>query len=128
RNGRGADEGWPTLTVEVLMTARVCAGLLLLTSIAPAAAQSAPRHATIVYAVGREPTMPIPLFTSMFTENEDLADQLFLHLAVFKPGAQVTGDNALAPSLAKSWHRVDPVTLVFDLDHRARWQDGTPVS
>jgi len=110
------------------MTARVSAGLLLLTIITPAAAQSVPRHATIVYAVGREPTMPIPLFTAMFTENEDLADQMFLHLAVFKPGAQVTGDNALAPALAKSWHRIDPLTLVFDLDHRARWQDGTPVS
>jgi peptide/nickel transport system substrate-binding protein len=110
------------------MNARLSAGLLLLAGVAPSAAQSAPRHATVVYAVGREPTMPIPLFTSMFSENEDLADQIFLHLAVFKPGAQVTGDNALAPALAKSWHRTDPLTLVFDLDRRARWQDGTPVS
>ena len=106
----------------------ISAGLLIFAGIAPAGAQSAPRHATVVYAVGREPTMPIPLFTSSFTENEDLADQLFLHLAVFKPGAQVTGDNALAPALAKSWHRVDPLTLVFDLDRRARWQDGAPVT
>ena len=96
--------------------------------VAPVAAQRAPAHATVVYAVGREPTMPIPLFTSNFLENEDLADQLFLHLAVFKPGAQVSGDNALAPALAKAWHRVDPLTLVFDLDRRARWQDGTPVT
>ena len=111
------------------MTARVSAGLLLLVGVRSVGCASRRRaHATIVYAVGREPTMPIPLFTSMFTENEDLADQIFLHLAVFKPGAQVTGDNALAPALAKSWHRVDPLTLVFDLDRRARWQDGTPVS
>ena len=91
------------------------------------AQRSAP-HATVVYAVGAEPTMPIPLFTSNFSQNEDLADQLFLHLAVFKPGALVVGDNALAPALARSWHRVDPLTVEFELDRRARWHDGTPVT
>lgn len=104
------------------------AALLVGACVAPAAAQRSAPHATVVYAVGREPTTPIPLFTSSLVENEDLADQLFLHLAVFKPGALVTGDNALAPALARSWRRVDPLTVVFDLDHRARWQDGTPVS
>ena len=93
-----------------------------------AAAQRPALHPTLVYAVGREPVMPIPLFTANQEANEDLADQLFLHLAVFLPNAKGTGDAAMAPSLAKGWRRIDPLTLVFDLDPRARWHDGVPVT
>jgi peptide/nickel transport system substrate-binding protein len=93
-----------------------------------ASGQRAPQHATVVYAVGKEPTMPIPLLTNSDQANEDVADQLFLHLVTYRPGGQISGDNAMLPSLAKSWHRVDSLTLIFDLDPRARWQDGAPVT
>lgn len=72
--------------------------------------------------------MPIPLFTNSEEANEDLGDQLFLHFVTFAPGARVSGDNVLMPSLAKGWHRVDPLTLVFDIDPRAKWHDGAPVT
>lgn len=91
------------------------------------AQRSAPR-ATVVYAVGKEPTMPIPVLTKNEQSNEDVADQLFLHLATFAPGGQVSGDNALKPALAKGWRRTDSLTLVFELDPRAKWHDGTPVT
>lgn len=103
-------------------------GLALVVLAGPLAAQRAPLHATIVYAVGKEPTMPIPVLTNNEQANEDVADQLFLHLVTFRPGGQIGGDNAMLPMLARGWHRVDPLTLVFDLDPRARWQDGVPVT
>jgi peptide/nickel transport system substrate-binding protein len=93
-----------------------------------ARAQQPALHATVVYAVGREPTAWIPLFTSNREENDDVADQLFLHLAVFAPNAKGTADAAMVPALAKGWHRIDPLTLVFDIDPRAHWQDGAPVN
>ena len=95
---------------------------------APACGQRSAPRATIVYALGKEPTMPIPVIMGPDEANSDLSDQLFLHLVTFAPGAQVAGDNAMAPSLAKSWRRIDPLTLVFEIDPRARWHDGAPVT
>ncbi len=83
---------------------------------------------TVVYAVGREPTLPIPILSQNEAANEAVSDQLFLHLATFAPGGRVSGDDALLPSLARSWHRVDSVTMVFEIDPRATWQDGAPVT
>jgi peptide/nickel transport system substrate-binding protein len=94
----------------------------------PLAAQRTAPHATFVYGIGKEPTMPIPILMGTDEANSDLSDQLFLHLVTFAPGLHVTGDNALAPSLAKSWRRIDPLTMVFEIDPRARWQDGAPVT
>ena len=94
----------------------------------PVMAQRGVPRATVVYAVGREPTTWIPLLTLNREENEDLADQLFLHLVVFAPGAKGTADASMAPALAKGWHRVDPLTVVFDIDPRSRWHDGAPVN
>jgi peptide/nickel transport system substrate-binding protein len=38
------------------------------------------------------------------------------------------GDGDFVAALASSWTRRDSVTLAFDLDRRARWHDGTPVT
>ena len=38
------------------------------------------------------------------------------------------GDRGFVPLLAKSWTRRDSLTLAFELDPRARWQDGAPVT
>ena len=105
--------------IVVAMLAAPCVAL---------AAQRSAAHATVVYAVGKDPTMPIPVLTSNEQANEDVADQMFLHLVTFSPGGRISGDNAMLPSLAKSWRRIDPLTLVFELDARARWQDGAPVT
>lgn len=100
---------------------------LIVAGALPAKGQRPVQHATIVYALGREPTLPIPGLTHD-QANEDLADQLFLHLVTYAPGARISGDNAMLPSLAKSWRRTDSLTLVFDIDPRARWHDGAPVT
>ena len=57
-----------------------------------------------------------------------MADQLFLRLADVGPGMVTAGDQGFVPMLARSWTRRDSLTLVFDLDPRARWHDGAPVT
>ena len=52
--------------------------------------------------VGNDPTMPTPVLTSNRLDNDDVADQMFLHLVLFTPGGLVGGDNALLRSLAKA--------------------------
>jgi peptide/nickel transport system substrate-binding protein len=111
------------------MIRRACVlSLVTLGGVAGSVTGQTPLHPTVVYGVGKEPAIPIPLFTRHDEANEDLADQLFLHLAVFAPNAKGTADAMMAPALAKAWHRIDPLTLVFDIDPRARWHDGVPVT
>ena len=106
-----------------------CSAVLAVIVVAPGArAQGAPLHPTLVYAMGQEATLPIPIIGAETDANAAVADQLFLHLAVLGPTLRVAGDNALQPALARRWHRVDPLTVVFEIDPRARWHDGTPVS
>jgi peptide/nickel transport system substrate-binding protein len=60
--------------------------------------------------------------------NSEIADQLFLRLAGLGPTLLTAGDRNFVPLLASSWTRRDSVTLVFELDARARWHDGVPVT
>ena len=53
---------------------------------------------------------------------------LFLRLAGIGPGMVTAGDRGFIPLLARSWSRRDSLTLVFELDPRARWHDGAPVT
>jgi peptide/nickel transport system substrate-binding protein len=106
--------------------------LASLTVVAPgprAAAQSNP--SSIVIVTGQQPTMPIPTLMEGAANslgNLELADQLFLRLAAPGPTLITAGDRGFVPLLARSWTRRDSVTLAFELDPRARWQDGTPVT
>jgi ABC-type transport system substrate-binding protein len=75
--------------------------------------------------------MPIPTLmegAQSNTANSDIADQLFLRLAVPGPSLTTAGDRGFTPLLARSWTRRDSLTLAFELDPRARWQDGAPVT
>jgi peptide/nickel transport system substrate-binding protein len=98
----------------------------------PLRAQSAPSPtASIVIVTGQQPTMPIPTLmegAASTLGNMELADQLFLRLAELGPTLLTAGDRNFVPLLARSWTRRDSVTLAFDLDPRARWQDGVPVT
>lgn len=94
---------------------------------APAAAQRGPDHGTIVIVVGAEATTPVPLIP-MSQANGDVQGLLFLRLARLDSTRTTIGDRAFEPELAASWTRRDSVTLVFDLDPRARWHDGRPVT
>lgn len=105
------------------------AALLLLTCPALLGAQNAP--GTVVIVTGEQATLPVPTLMegrAARTANFDLADQLFLRLAINQPGRPPVGDAGFQPLLARSWSRRDSLTLVFELDPRARWHDGAPVT
>lgn len=57
-----------------------------------------------------------------------VADRIFQRLAELSPALDVLDDSSYVPSLARAWQRRDSLTLVFQLDPRARWQDGVPVT
>ena len=85
----------------------------------------------IVIVTGQQATTPVPTLLEGAANgvgNQDVADQLFLRLAELGPKAQTAGDRDFVPALARSWTRRDSTTLVFDLDSRARWHDGAPVT
>jgi peptide/nickel transport system substrate-binding protein len=84
-------------------------------------------HGTIVIAVGTLGALPVPTLING-RWNQDVADLLFLRLARLGPDLVTSGDKGFEPQLARSWTRRDSLTLVFDLDPRARWQDGEPVT
>lgn len=97
-----------------------------------AGAQSArdPRT-SIVIVTGQYPSLPIPTLMEGAANNVaniELADQLFMRLARLGPTLLTAGDRNFVPQLARSWTRRDSVTLAFDLDPRATWQDGVPVT
>ncbi len=95
----------------------------------PAQSQSA--RTSFVVASGGEATVPVPTLMegpNSSVENSDVADQLFARLAQLGPTLITSGDRAFEPLLARSWTRRDSVTLAFDLDPRATWHDGVPVT
>ncbi len=85
---------------------------------------------TAVIVVGEQATTPVPVLQSVKGRSADaeVADLLFLRLAQLGPGGRTSGEDGFVPALASSWSRRDSVTLVFELDPRARWQDGVPVT
>ncbi len=94
-----------------------------------AAVQAEP--SSIVIVTGAQATTPVPTLMESkqnTLENYEIADHLFLRLAGIGPGLITTGDRGFVPLLARSWSRRDSVTLVFELDPRARWHDGAPVT
>jgi peptide/nickel transport system substrate-binding protein len=111
-----------------LVLAAACAGLPTARP-SPAAAQREP--ASIVIVTGQQATAPVPTLiegSQNTLANQDVADQLFLRLAGIGPGMMTAGDRGFVPLLARSWARRDSLTLAFDLDPRARWHDGRPVT
>ncbi len=107
------------------------AGLASLAPVFGAAAQAGRPGTSIVIATGGQATLPIPTLMEggeNSVGNLDVADQLFLRLADLGPKLMTAGDGDFVPALASSWTRRDSVTLAFDLDRRARWHDGTPVT
>jgi peptide/nickel transport system substrate-binding protein len=94
-------------------------------------AQGGRARTSIVIATGQEATVPVPTLMEgpqASLANSDVADQLFSRLAQLGPTLITSGDRAFEPVLARSWTRRDSVTLAFDLDPRATWQDGAPVT
>jgi peptide/nickel transport system substrate-binding protein len=110
------------------MPRRTLVLLALIASTAPAPQRlSAQDHGSIVIVSGQFPSQPIPTLTRGSADN-DIADLLFLRLARLGPTLMTAGDRDFVPQLARRWERRDSLTLVFELDPRARWHDGTPVT
>ena len=100
---------------------------LLLLAAPAVAAQTLRDHGTIVIVMGAEPNTPIPTLAG-FKQNQDVADLLFLRLAHPGRALNTAVEKEFVPELARSWQRRDPLTLVFELDPRAHWHDGHPVT
>ncbi|HUF35008.1 MAG TPA: ABC transporter substrate-binding protein [Gemmatimonadales bacterium] len=104
--------------------------LLLPGATAAALQQSAPAT-SIVIVTGQDAPMPIPTLMEGPQANQanfEIADHLFLRLASLGRTLLTAGDQGFVPQLARAWVRRDSVTLAFELDPRARWHDGTPVT
>lgn len=97
-------------------------------AVASAAGQEATREETVVIVVGQEPASPIPTLLGNSAANQAFTDLLFLPLARLGPNNITTGDKDFIPQLAKTWSRPDSLTLIFEIDSRARWHDGAPVT
>jgi peptide/nickel transport system substrate-binding protein len=103
---------------------------LALTGASPVLSQSHDPSALVI-VTGQQAGMPVPTLMegpANLTANADVADQLFLRLAELPPDLKTTDENRFVPALARSWIRRDSLTLVFDLDPRATWHDGKPVT
>ncbi|NOT07561.1 MAG: peptide ABC transporter substrate-binding protein [Gemmatimonadales bacterium] len=85
-------------------------------------------HGALVFIMGQEPASPVPTALQSSKANADISDLLFLRLARPGPGLSVADEKTFEPQLARSWRRRDSLTLVFELDPRAKWHDGTPVT
>lgn len=94
----------------------------------PAAAQVRADGGTLVITTPAEAKSPVPTLWRGDQANRELSDLLFLHLADLGPELSTVKERSFLPRLARSWSRRDPTTLVFELDPRARWQDGTAVT
>jgi peptide/nickel transport system substrate-binding protein len=105
---------------------RRCGRLLLLMTAcatAPVTAQAGPRR--LVIAIGQTVNNIVPGLNRTSAAVQ-IGDLVFLRLGRY--GGTSFGDRAAVPELAKSWTRRDSLTLAFDLDPRARWHDGEPVT
>lgn len=119
----------PRATILGVTPTRLPYLLAALLAGAPAlAAQATPGRGTLVIVVASEPTSPVPTLWRGDQGNREVSDLLFLHLATPDPSYRLTDEKAWQPALARSWRRRDSLTLAFELDPRARWEDGVPVT
>src|SRR5213078_1954921 len=82
---------------------------------------------TLVFAAAGEPDILLPPVTQQ-QYAQDITGQVFLKLADLGLSGNTIGDEDFQAQLAERWEWDDPLTLVFHLDPRARWQDGRPVT
>jgi peptide/nickel transport system substrate-binding protein len=86
-----------------------------------------PNCGTLINAAIGEPSTLLPPSAETVVAG-DIGEQLFLKLADVGMSENTVGDEDFQPLLAQKWEWDGPLTLVFHLDPRARWQDGQPVT
>ena len=82
---------------------------------------------TLVTLVTSDADVLVPAFTQG-SIGVQISDLLFLKLADLGLALNTLGDSGFQPRLARSWKFEDSLTIAFELDPRARWQDGVPVT
>jgi peptide/nickel transport system substrate-binding protein len=119
---------FPELPLRRLLPglASACALFLASPGVGQQSDRAAPRDVVVIATPGDIAT-PIPTVNDYLTSYE-VINLLYLRLAELGPTLTTVGDRGFRPMLARSWRRRDPVTLAFDLDPRATWHDGTPVT
>jgi len=105
---------------------------LAVAALAPAGCErrggcTGPNCGTLIDAAVAEPLTLLPPSTEDIVAN-DIGEQLFLKLADVGMSTNTVGDEDFQPLLAQKWEWDGPLTLVFHLDPRARWQDGQRVT
>jgi peptide/nickel transport system substrate-binding protein len=73
------------------------------------------------------PETALPVFVTS-VNAQSVSDMVFLPLAQIGDDLGYIGDEGFEPRLARSWTLEDSITIVFELDRRATWQDGEPVT
>lgn len=110
-----------------MIVSRLLVPALLLLPLAASAQGRASDHGSLVIIMSQEPSTPVPTLLGA-KANNDVSDLLFLRLARPARGLNITDEKSFEPQLAKSWTRRDSLTIAFELDPRARWHDGVPVT
>ena len=82
---------------------------------------------TVVVDAWGAPEALLPVFTTSM-DALAISSVMFLPLAEIGSDMNIVGDEGFEPRLARNWTFEDSVTIVFELDPRARWHDGTPVT
>ena len=82
---------------------------------------------TIVVNITGAPETVLPVFVAS-PNALAITGLLFLPLAEIGNDLNYLGDGGFEPRIARSWTFEDSVTIVFELDRRATWQDGKLVT
>ena len=82
---------------------------------------------TVVITVTGAAETALPLIASS-VPAQAIGDLLFLPLAEIGTDLNYVRDDGFEPKIARRWSFEDSVTIVFDVDPRAVWQDGQPVT
>lgn len=101
--------------------------LLLAAGLARTATAQRQDTGTITIVIGAEPSTPVPTVWAA-KADVDVGNILFAPLAWLGPKLNTTDENSFEPALARRWTRPNPKTLIFELDPRAKWHDGVPVT
>ena len=116
--------GMPETRVETWL---VLASVTAVTACAPKDATCAETCGTVVVDIGGAPETLLPVL-HISADALAIGSLMFLPLAEIGNDLNFVGDEDFQPRIARSWTFEDSVTIVFELDPRARWHDGRPVT
>ena len=109
------------------MGRRSLQGLLITVLIVAACRPSIGDDRLIIATPAAPETLVPPMVTS--DAAAALVNLLFDRLAYLGPAGETIADHGFTPGLAARWHWAsDSAAVIFELDPRARWHDGQPVT